>query len=371
MKKTISSLKRVVIKVGTSSLTEKKLRLSQTKIQALVSDVMSLRKNGVEVILVSSGAIAAGVSELGLRERPRDLKVLQAAAAVGQNELMKAYGKAFGRFGQKVGQVLLTREELSDRKSYLNIKNTLAALLKIGVIPVINENDSVSVEEILSGDNDNLAAIVAVNLAADALVMLSDSGFKMNVADAKTVPIVPQITDDIRKAARGGSARGKGGMATKIQAAEKTINADVDMFIVDAKKKGALLRVLASPNKTTLISQNATFFPSQKKLTDREHWMLYSSRPAGDIIVDDGARQALASGGSLLPSGVVGVSGPFKAGDVVRIVDRKAAAFALGVVNYGADDVKKIMGRQSREIEKFLGRKCRCEVVYHRNMVFT
>jgi len=371
MKKLTRPVRRVVIKVGTSSLTGKSLSLSAEKIRRLTSDVMRLRRQGVDVIIVSSGAIAAGVGVLGLRERPRDLQILQATAAIGQNELMKAYGQAFGRFGQKVGQVLLTREELSDRKSYLNIKNTLAALLKIGVIPVINENDSVSVEEILSGDNDNLAAIVAVNLAAEALVMLSDSGFKMNVADAKTVPIVPQITDDIRKAARGGSARGKGGMLTKIQAAEKTINADVDMFIVDAKKKGALIKVLASPTKTTLISQNATFFPSQKKLTDREHWMLYSARPTGDIAVDDGAKQALASGGSLLPSGVVGVSGSFKAGDVVRIADRKAQAFALGEVNYGIDDVKKIMGRQSREIEKFLGRKCRCEIVYHKNMVFT
>ncbi|MFH1788406.1 MAG: glutamate 5-kinase [Candidatus Altiarchaeota archaeon] len=359
--------KRVVIKVGTSSLTQG-YKLSPGKVSILVSEVMKLRKKGVEVIIVSSGAIAAGMGELGLGQRPRELKALQATAAVGQNELMKAYGKAFARYGQKVGQVLLTREEFSERKSYLNIQNTLNALIKMNVVPIINENDSVSVEEIVSGDNDNLAAIVAVNLAADALVMLSDSGFKMSKEDEKVVPVIPAITMEIRKASGGGGKTGKGGMITKIQAAEKTMKANVDMLIVDAKKKGAIARILFNPSKKVLVSQNATLFPSTRKLTDREHWLIYSSRAAGDVTVDDGAKKALAGGGSLLPSGVIKVSGLFKAGDVVRIIDSQGREFARGIINHSAEDLSKIRGKHTKEIEKILSRKCKCEVVYHGNM---
>lgn len=359
--------KRVVVKVGTSSLVDG-FKLSQRKVARIVADVMEIRRQGVEAIIVSSGAIAAGMGELGLSIRPRELKVLQATAAVGQNELMKAYGKAFARHSQIVGQVLLTREEFSDRKSYLNIKNTLTSLIKMGVIPIINENDSVSVDEIVAGDNDNLAAIVAVNLAADALIMLSDSGFKMRRGDKKVVPVIPKITVEIRKASGGEGKTGKGGMKTKIQAAEKTMNANVDMLIVDAKKKGAIFKVLFNPAKNVLVAQNTTLFPSRKKLTDREHWMIYSSKASGDVVVDVGAKQALKRGGSLLPTGVKAVAGTFKAGEVVRIIDHKGCEFARGIVNHTAHDLQEIMGKHTKDIEKVLGRKCKCEVVYHRNM---
>lgn len=364
-------VRRVVVKVGTSSVTEESLKVSGKKIAKIVSDVMSLRGKGVEVILISSGAIASGVSELGLKSRPREMKLLQATASVGQNELMRAYGRAFARHNQRVGQVLLTREDFRDRKSYINIKNTLVSLLKMGVVPVINENDSVSVEEIVSGDNDNLAATVAVNLAADALVMLSDSGFKMKRNDRQVVPVIPQITEEIKRAAGRGSARGKGGMASKIQAAEKTMSADVDLFIVDSKKKDAIIKVLFNPEKKTLITQNTTLFPSQKKLTDREHWMLFSSKALGQVRVDEGAKRALKRGGSLLPSGVSQASGSFKAGDIVDVADGDGVVFAKGITNYSSDETAKIMGKHSRELEQTLGRKCRCEVIHHGNMVFT
>jgi glutamate 5-kinase len=283
---------------------------------------------------------------------------------------MKEYGRAFAKHGQKVAQVLLTKQDYRDRKSYLNIRNTLETLLGMGVVPIINENDSVSVEEIVSGDNDNLAATVAVNLAADAVVLLSESGFKMKLSDKKTVPVIPQITVEIRKAAGGGGAKGRGGMVTKIQAAEKTMHANVDLFIVDAKKRGALEKVLFKPTTRVLASQNATLFPSERKLTDREHWLLFSSKPAGDIKVDEGAKKALKEGGgSLLPSGIAGVKGAFKAGDVVRIVDAGGSEIAHGITNHSIEDVKKIMGRRTSEVESILGGKTKREVVYRGNMV--
>lgn len=366
----MEKLRRVVIKVGTSSVTEEELKLSKKKIRYIVDETLSLKNLGVDVLIVSSGAIAAGVGELGLKIKPRDLKILQATAAVGQNELMKAYGKAFARFGIKVAQVLLTREDFTNRKSYLNIKNTLTSLLKLGVVPIINENDSVSVDEIIAGDNDNLAAIVAVNLSADALVQISDTGFRMNRGDKQVVPVIPQITEEIRNAAGGGSSRGRGGMASKIMAAEKTMNSDVDMFIVGSKKKGAIKKVLTDTSNKNLIAYNSTLFPSQGKLTDREHWLLFSSKPSGSVFVDSGAKKALKNGGSLLPSGITKVSGSFKVGDVVTVLDDNGMEFSRGIVNHSKDDVKKIMGKHTREIEKILGRKCKCEVVYRGNMVF-
>lgn len=361
---------RIVVKIGTSSLTEG-YKLSGRKINALVSEAIKLQGEGFDTIIVSSGAIAAGMGELGLTQRPRELKSLQATAAVGQNELMKAYGKAFARHGVKVAQVLLTREEFSDRKAYLNIKNTLTELLSLGVVPVINENDSVSVEEILAGDNDNLAAIVAVNLGADALVLLSDSGFKMKRGDEKTVAIIPQITGDVKKAAGGGGSKGKGGMKTKIEAAEKTMAADVDLLILDSKKIDKLTEIIKNPTKQNLTKANATLFPSQKKLTDREHWILFSSQAKGNLKVDAGARKALLAGGSLLPSGIVDSEGLFELGDVVLIIDETGVEFGKGIVNHSYSDVEKIRGRHSREIQIILCRKCPCEVVYHANIVFS
>jgi len=362
-------VQRVVVKVGTSSLTEG-FNLSVRKVSAIVADVMRLRKDKVEVIIVSSGAIAAGMGELGLRQKPQDVKKLQALAAIGQNELMKAYGKCFARYKQKVAQVLLTKKDFTDRKSYLNIKNTLTQLLESGVVPIINENDSVSVEEILSGDNDNLAAIVAVNMESDALVMLSDHGFKMKKTDKHAVAVIPEITSEVRKAAGGGSARGKGGMASKIKAAEKTMNAGVDLFIVDARKKNAVTKILFNPARKTILSVNATLFPSQKKLTDREHWLLYSSKAVGALVVDAGCERALKQkGGSLLPSGIIGVAGPFSVGDVIDVLNEAGVKIARGITNYTAADIRKIKGKKSTEVSKILGKKCKCEVVYRGNMV--
>ena len=191
----------------------------------------------------------------------------------------------------------------------------------------------------------------------------------MNLSDEHTVPVIPQITDEVRKAAGGGGAKGRGGMASKIAAAEKTMNADVDLFIVDACKHGALGRVLTEPSKKTLQEANATLFPSQSKLTDREHWMLFSSKAAGEIKVDEGASKALlGKGGSLLPSGILKVSGAFKVGDVVRILDENGVELARGIVNHASGDVKKIKGKKSPQIRRILGGKCKCEVVYRGNM---
>lgn len=358
----LSGSRRVVVKVGTSNLTENN-RLSEGKVRNLVEKIMDLRKDGKEVILVSSGAIGAGMARLNLKQRPRDVRMLQATAAVGQNELMKVYGRFFSQRGQAIAQVLLTYEDFESRSRYLNLRNTINTLLKMGVVPVINENDTVAVDEIKLGDNDNLSALVAVNMKADLLVIVSSSGLytgdPKRDKKARLIPLVEEITQEVEKYGGGSSALGRGGMKTKLQAAKKVMEAGIPLIVT-------------SLGKESLVSDNSTLFKAAGKLSDRQHWIRHTSKVSGVIVVDDGAIKALVErGSSLLPSGVVKTEGVFEKGDTVSIVGKSHLEVLRGIVNYSSLEVEKIKGKKTTETEKILGRKESGEVVSRCNMVLT
>lgn len=366
----LSKSKRVVVKVGTSSLTDSKSRLDSRKVGKLVSELMSLRSLGKEVVLVSSGAIGAAVGYLNLDCRPRDMPKLQALAAIGQNILMREYEKYFSKHKQTIAQVLLTREDFFNRKRYLNARNTFSTLLKLDTVPIVNENDTIAVEEIGFGDNDSLSALVASSIDADLLIVLSDVKglYTRDPRRNKKTEFISQVTDitsDLEKLAGSGSSKGRGGMATKLQAARIMCNSGIPMVLVDGSEKDVLKRVVTGEEMGTIFLHKA-----RCELTDRELWIMYASSVKGSIVVDEGARKALVErGSSLLPSGVKKVKGVFDSGDTVAIVDSRGSEFARAVVNYSSAEVEKLRGRQSNEIEKVLGRSGCQEIIYRSNMV--
>ena len=366
-----SKAKRIVIKVGTSNLTDKNYRLEPRKVEKLATEIVKLKKRGKEVILVTSGAIGAGIGKLDLKRRPRDIKVLQATAAVGQNILMSTYDRYFANYDQIIAQVLLTHEAFFNRQRYLNLRNTLVTLLKSGIIPIINENDTVAVDEIKLGDNDNLSALVASNLDADLLIILSDVDglFTSNPKRSKKaelISVVDEITPEIERIAETGGKTGVGGMKTKIQAAKVTMKAGIPLVIANGSEENILIRIIEGERVGTLFMPKTT-----RKMNGREHWILFASSPKGRIKVDDGAKTALIkNSSSLLPSGIIGVEKEFRSGDTVSIVDPKGVEFAKGISNYSSSDIEKIKGMQSKDIEHILGRKDYTEVVYRGNLVF-
>jgi glutamate 5-kinase len=368
-RKNLSEAKRIVIKVGTSSLTDKSYRLEPRKVEKLAHEIVALKERGKEVILVSSGAIGAGIGKLNLTQRPRDIKVLQATAAVGQNLLMSTYDKYFSAHDLIIAQVLLTHAAFRNRQRYLNLRNTLDTLLKSGVIPIINENDTVAVDEIKLGDNDNLSALVASNLDADLLIILSDvdglyTDNPKRSKKAELIPVVDEITPEIEHGADKGGRTGVGGMKTKLQAAKVVMKAGIPMVIVNGQEENILVRIIDGEGAGTL------FMPKTEKLNGRAHWIRFASSPKGSIKADAGAKSALTkNGGSLLASGIISVENEFKSGDPVSIVDTDGVAFAKGITNYSSGDIEKIKGTQSREIERILGRKDHAEVVYRGNLV--
>jgi glutamate 5-kinase len=368
-RKNLSEAKRIVIKVGTSSLTDKSYRLEPRKVEKLAHEIVALKERGKEVILVSSGAIGAGIGKLNLTQRPRDIKVLQATAAVGQNILMSTYDRYFSAHDLIIAQILLTHAAFRNRQRYLNLRNTLDTLLKSGVIPIINENDTVAVDEIKLGDNDNLSALVASNLDADLLIILSDvdglyTDNPKRSKKAELIPVVDEITPEIEHGADKGGRTGVGGMKTKLQAAKVVMKAGIPMVIVNCQEENILLRIIDGEGAGTL------FMPKTEKLNGRAHWIRFASSPKGSIKVDSGAKSALTkNGGSLLASGIIDVENEFKSGDPVNIVDTDGVAFAKGITNYSSSDIEKIKGAQSREIERILGRKDYTEVVYRGNLV--
>jgi len=365
----LSKAKRIVIKVGTSNLTDNSYRLEPRKVEKLAKEIVDLKNQGKEVILVTSGAIGAGIGKLDLKQRPRDIKVLQATAAVGQNILMSTYDRYFSDYDQIIAQVLITHEAFFNRQRYLNLRNTLNTLLKSGIIPIINENDTVAVDEIKLGDNDNLSALVASNLDADLLIILSDVDglFTHNPKRSKRaefIPVVDEITPEIERIAETGGKTGVGGMKTKIQAATITMKAGIPMIIANGGEENILLRIIDGEPVGTL------FMPRKRKMNDREHWILFASASNGRIKVDEGAKTALLkNGSSLLSSGIISVEQEFRSGDPVSIVDAEGVEFAKGISNYSSSDIDKIKGVQSKEIERILGRKDYNEVVYRGNMV--
>lgn len=369
-KNLIAGVKRLVVKVGSSLLASVESGLNMEAIECLTRDISNLRGQEYEVLLVSSGAILAGMQRLGLQERPKSIPLRQAAAAIGQSQLMWVYEKFFSQHGQKVAQVLLTHDDLSNRRRYLNAHNTLASLLSYQVVPIINENDTVVVEELKLGDNDNLSALVASLVEADLLIILSDieglctaDPYKSECAEL--IPVVDNVTPEIERIAGGSKdSTSRGGMVTKLQAVNKAASYGVPTVIACGQHENILSRIMRGEDVGTL------FLPRQSRLASRKHWIAYALKPKGKLIVDDGAKKAiLEKGKSLLPSGIKLVEGRFETGDAVSCLDIAGVEFARGLVNYQATEVDLIKGKRTSEIEKVLGYKYFDEVIHRNDLV--
>jgi glutamate 5-kinase len=367
----LGRVRRLVVKVGSGLITTPGSGPDAARIQALADEIVAIRAEGREVVLVTSGAIVTGMARLALPARPRSIPDKQAAAAVGQSALMWGYEAAFARHGLAVGQVLLTAQDIADRARYLNARNTLLALLRFRVLPIVNENDTVAVEEIKVGDNDNLSALVASLVAADLLVLLTDVDGLYTAdpgkhAGARKLDQVDEISDEILGLAGGHAGRlSVGGMATKLQAARKAVSSGIPLVIASGREPGALGRTLRG-------ERVGTYFPPRADpLTARKHWIAYATTPLGRLTVDHGALGALTGGRkSLLPSGVIGVEGDFVAGDVVSVAaDPGGREFARGLVNFESGELKKILGAKTREIEARLGYRSVDEVIHRDNLV--
>lgn len=362
-------IKRLVIKVGTSTLTRGGGPPDTAYIADLAAQIAAQQALGRSVVLVSSGAIRAGMDRLCLPGRPRSIPQKQAAAAVGQGLLMHTYAQAFAAHEIPVAQILLTRDDLRDRTRYLNARNTLDALLGHRVVPIVNENDTVAVEEIKFGDNDTLAALVASLIGADALLLLSDVAGLFDrdptqFPDAQLIPVVETIDRATEQRAGGvQTGMGTGGMTTKIQAAKICANTDVRMFIADGRRPHVVSDALEGRCGTR-------FVPKSTPLRSRQRWIAYGVLPRGTVTVNDGAYQSLlGDGSSLLPAGVTHVSGHFEAGDLVRLADGGGHTFAQGFVNYGHAALTKIMGCRTDDILPLLGAKVSDEVIHRDNLV--
>jgi glutamate 5-kinase len=330
---------RVVVKLGTGVLTDSRRQPDHAQLEQLVAQVAALRKAGREIVLVTSGAVGAGMGALGYEKRPTNLAELQACAAVGQSRLMTIYEKLFAAHNLHVAQVLLTHDDLEHHERHLNARNTLVTLLDHGVIPIINENDAVSFTEIKFGDNDKLSALVASLLPADLLVILTTvDGVIENFgkANPKTIPLVEKIDSVLEKIAHGtDNELAVGGMKSKIEAAKIVVRSGIPLVIASGKKKNVLAKILAGENEGTL------FVAHPEKLQGRKRWIAFFHHPKGALFVDDGAKKALReSGKSLLPPGIARCDGEFDAGDVVRICDLDGTEFARGIAKFGADEVR-------------------------------
>ncbi len=369
VRRDLGKARRIVVKVGSGLVTAPGIGPDPDRIDRLAADVAAVRQDR-EVALVSSGAIATGMARLALAERPRSIPEKQAAAAVGQSALMWQYEIAFKRHGLAVGQVLLTAQDIGDRTRYLNARNTLLALLGFGVVPIVNENDTVAVEEIKVGDNDNLSALVASLVEADLLVLLTDvdglyTADPTRHADATKLDTVDAITEGILDMA-GAHHHGVsvGGMATKLQAAQKAAASGVPMVIASGREAGVLGRILAGEPVGTY------FVPKADRLGARKRWIAFAVAPQGRLSVDAGAARALArQGRSLLPSGIIEIAGEFGAGDVVAVLDADGREFARGLVNFDAGELRRIRGAKTQEIESVLGYKSVDEVIHRDNLV--
>ena len=365
-----AAARRVVVKIGSAVLAGDDGGLDRARIDALADEIAAQHAAGREMVVVTSGAVAAGVVRLALKQRPKIIPHKQAAAAVGQIGVMSAYETAFARHGIRVAQVLLTRDDLSSRRRYLNAKHAVMTLLEWRVIPVVNENDTVVVEEIKLGDNDNLSALTAILLEADLLLVLSDvdglhTADPRTVPDAALVPVVDAVTPEIEAMAGVGGPLGTGGMATKLGAAKKACASGIATVIADGRRPGVLTAVLAG------AADVGTFFrPVADRLTARKRWIAYTLKPHGAIVVDDGARQAVVEQGrSLLPSGLREVRGNFGVGACVQCLDLHGREFARGLVSYSAAELDKIKGRHSRAIEPTLGYKVSDEAIHRDDLV--
>jgi len=363
----LERVRRAVVKVG-SNILAGPAGLRRGRVRALAAEVAALVAGGREIVLVSSGAVAAGAPCLG---RPRTgLEWRQAAAAVGQPTLMAAYARSFAHHGRHAAQVLLTHADLADRRRWLNARHTMRVLLGLGVVPIVNENDTVAVEELNFGDNDNLSALTAVLVEADLLVMLTDVAGLFDadprlVRRAKLVAVARADDAVLRAAGPAQSGVGRGGMASKVAAARKAAAAGIPTIIADGRRRGALAAVFDPATATgTLV------LPDGDPLARRKHWIAYALRPAGTLRVDAGAERALAQGKrSLLPSGIQAIEGRFGVGACVRVCGPDGREVARGLVSYGAADLERIKGAHTRDIARLLGWKGSDEVIHRDDLV--
>jgi glutamate 5-kinase len=361
---------RIAIKVGSNILTDSKDTLNTKRMNSLAKGIAEVQDMGHQVVIVSSGAVAAGMKRLGLKKRPRDIKLKQAAAAVGQSALMWTYERSFKKHRKKVAQVLLTRDDLADRKMYINAKNTLSTLLSYGVIPIINENDTVAVDEIRFGDNDQLAALVASLVEADRLIILSDVD-GLYEEDPKKKPSAALIThvesitpQMVKLAGKSSTAVGTGGMYSKLLAAQKALRSGVTVNIINGKRPSLLVALIKGS------SHGTEFKPDKTRLSARKGWIAFGSRTKGKITVDEGASNALSVRlKSLLPSGITSVEGKFEKGDAILCINMNGNRVAKGLSNYSSDEVKKIIGKKTSEIEEALGYRYSDEVIHRDNIV--
>ena len=366
----LDGCKRIVVKVGSHVVAAQKTGLNVQALKRIAKNILKAKESGYEVVMVSSGAIVSGIQQLGLTTPLTSLPLKQAAAAVGQGHLIRAYDHAFEPAGQQIAQILLTNDDMVDRERFLNARHTMAALLKLGVIPIVNENDTVSVEEIKFGDNDTLAGMVANLIDAQLLIILSDvdglfSEDPRRNPHAVLIPTVKKVTPDIEKLATGAaSVEGTGGMASKVEVAKQMSASGVPTVIINGKQAGTMSDVLAGKEVGTV------FLPQKTRHTSRKHWIAFIRRTKGKLILDDGAAKAvLQRGKSLLSAGVLSIEGEFDHGDAVSCIDKKGHEIARGLVNYASSALAKVKGLKTGDINKVLGSKDYDEVIHRDNMV--
>ena len=367
----LSKVKKIVVKIGTGVLTTEDGYVDKEQIQRLAEQVVELKKMGYDVVVVSSGAIGSGMGELGIEKRPGTLPELQAVAAIGQSKLISTYDECFKLHGYHAAQILLTREDFEDRQRYLNTCNTIHTLFQLNAIPVVNENDTISVDEIKFGDNDALSALVTNLLNAELLIILSSvdglyDKYPTGKSKAVVIPFVENVSDEIRQLAFDlKTKRGVGGMQTKLEAASVVTNAGEAVIIANGRMDGVLRKIVQGEHIGTL------FLPREEKMASRKRWIGYTIKPKGKVYVDDGAMHALRDKGkSLLASGIVSVEGTFSKGDIISICGRgNGAIVARGLTNYSSEEIEKIKGCSTSHIAKVLGYKLYDEVIHRDNMV--
>ncbi|MBI4830911.1 MAG: glutamate 5-kinase, partial [Candidatus Lindowbacteria bacterium] len=350
-------MRLLVVKVGTTLVSSPRSFLDQEKMQPIVEDISNFRKRGKKIILVSSGAIGAGMGVLGLKTRPKLLPQKQAVAAIGQSKLMHFYKDLFNQYDMRVAQILLTKDDFDDRAKYLNARNTLTTLLQYeNIIPIVNENDTVAVDEIKFGDNDTLSAVVASKMQVDLLVILTNVDGLYDCDPRKSavprlIREVKDLSDDLKKLCGGANAETSvGGMAAKIEAARIATLSGIAMVLANGERPHVLRDIFGGCCDTTY------FHPRSQAIQGRKRWIAFGSAPRGKIKIDGGAKRALLENGkSLLPSGVTDVAGEFNRGDTVSIIDEEKTEIARGLANYSADEVRKIKGSHSSKISKLLG----------------
>ncbi len=366
----IKKAHNIILKIGSTVLIDSERKLNPARFMELAEDISLLKNEGKVITIVSSGAIAGGVSLLGMKGYPKSIEDKQAVAAIGQPYLMKLYDEAFSRYNIKIAQILLTHDDFSDRTRYVNARGTITNLLRMGIIPIVNENDTVSTEEIKIGDNDTLSAKLTGIVDADLLIILSDiDGLydrdPKKFPDAKFIPVVEKIGEEwLKYATDSKNILSVGGMRTKIEAGMIACSYGAGVLIVNGKENHVLRRVFAGEELGTL------FKPKFMDINARKFWIGFTRKPKGDIIIDQGAKKAIIEGNrSLLPRGIKGVNGSFDKHDTVRIITEKGIEIGRGITNYSSSQIKLIAGAKTSEIEKRLGFKGPDEAIHRDNMI--